>query len=151
MEHTSSTLSRRLTVLGLAVAVAAASGCQLFERELNSWEAPDEEEDSGFVVLTGSVRIETRTTGNYPDFDGYSVWHDGGDKQPIGINESLLVGPVHWKPGQNLRWYLGSVAPNCSVRGGTRNPNRPQTWALGRWYLATGGVTDRTVEVVCEV
>ena len=151
MGNTSSTLSRRLTVLGLAVAVSAASGCKLFERELNSWEPPDEEEEAGFVVLTSSVRIETRTTGNLPDYDGYSVWYDGGQAQPIGINETLVVGPVHWKPGENPGWYLGKVAPNCSVHAGSRNPDRPETWSLGRWYLAPDGVTERTVDVVCEV
>ncbi len=147
---THSTLSRRLMVLGLAAAAAASSGCKAFERDPNAWEAPEDPEDSAFFSLTGTVEVETRTTGSLPDHDGYSIWHEQTQKLLIGTDETIVVNEVRWDPGLFPRWYLGRVSPHCKVLGGTRFPERPETWYLGRWFLNDGGTVKRTVDVNCD-
>jgi hypothetical protein len=50
-------------VLGLVAAAAASSSCKVFEREVTALEQVDEKEGLPLFSLTGSVEVETRTTG----------------------------------------------------------------------------------------
>ena len=149
MRDSNSTLIRLFVFLGLALA-GATSGCKIFEREVTALDQPEEEEGSPLFPVSGTVRVVTRTTGSLPDHDGYSIWHEHMRKLPIGIDETLVVNDVRWDPGLFPRWYLGRVGPQCKVVGGTRFPERPETWYMGRWFLNAGGVVERTVDVVCD-
>ena len=151
MHSTRSAIFKYLSVFGLTLAVIAASGCRLFERELNSWEPPPEGDESDFVTLSGSVHVETRTTGNHPDHNGYTIWYEQGTRSPIGANGTVVVDGVQWRLGENPRWFLGEVAPHCRVSGGFRDPQRPDIWSLGRWFLTPDAITERRVDVVCEI
>jgi hypothetical protein len=62
---------------------------------------------------TGSVEINTGTSGPEPDADGYAVIIDGGPEAALGANATLqrYLGPGD----HNVR--LTGVAPNCAVAG----------------------------------
>ena len=72
-------------------------------------------------AATGSVGVLTRTTGNLPDPDGYTV-QVGSDQHDIGINASETYSGI---PPGDVIVTLGGLAANCVVTS-----QNPQTVAV---------------------
>ena len=73
-------------------------------------------EGDGITVppRTGTVEIESSTSGAELDPDGYSVRIDDGEPRPIGIAATLITPDV--RPG-NHSVQLEGIAANCSLTG----------------------------------
>lgn len=63
---------------------------------------------------TGSLRVETVTTGTDLDPDGYTVTLNGGGGRSIGVNASVTVGGL---PVGSYGVGLEGVASNCTLQG----------------------------------
>ena len=72
---------------------------------------------------TGSLTVNTSTSGSSLDPNGYSVTVDGGSPQAIGINASVSYSNL---TAGNHTVAISGVAANCTVSGGTsRTVNVP--------------------------
>lgn len=85
---------------------------------------------------SGTLRIQTTTTGPDPDPNGYTFAVDGGATQPIGVSATNSLSNV--AAGAHTV-QLSSLASNCAVQG--ENP-RPVT-------LAAGATSDVSFAVSC--
>ncbi|HMG17252.1 MAG TPA: PKD domain-containing protein, partial [Gemmatimonadales bacterium] len=65
---------------------------------------------------TGSLTVNTSTSGSSLDPNGYSVTVDGGSPQAIGINASVSYSNL---TAGNHTVAISGVAANCTVGGGT--------------------------------
>lgn len=66
---------------------------------------------------TGSISIQTITTGPSPDPDGYSYSLDGQPTQPIGTNALIMLADL---PAGSHSIALAGLAANCTLEG--QNP-----------------------------
>lgn len=86
--------------------------------------------------LTGTVEIQTVTTGEGLDPDGYLIAMDPALNQTVGINETVTLQDV---PAGDRALRLGGVAGNCVVQGDE-----------SRIVTVVAGETSRTTfEVTC--
>jgi hypothetical protein len=98
-----------------------------------------ETESTTFAVsclsAVGDLAISMITTGQDLDLDGYLLAVDGGQPQPVGVNETVVV------PGLPVGLHeieLSSLAANCTVGGGNL---RSVTVAFGVTVAGTFDVT----------
>jgi WD40 repeat protein len=87
------------------------------------------------AATSGTIRVNTSTSGSPADPDGYTVRLDGGMPQAIGLNASVTYAD------QSLGSHsvqLAGLANNCSVSGA--NP---------RTVSVTGGTTTVDMAVTC--
>ena len=68
-------------------------------------------------TTTGDLTVTTKTTGDTPDPNGYTVTVDGGANQSIPASGSVKFSPVASGPHTV---DLSDVAPNCTVTNGTQ-------------------------------
>jgi predicted CXXCH cytochrome family protein len=92
---------RRTLAAGLVVALAGvvAAGCG---------------DDDPAPTTTGQIAVNTVTTGDTPDADGYALTVDGNPAGNVGVNDVLIV------PDLTPATYsvaLTDVAANCTVAG----------------------------------
>jgi hypothetical protein len=87
--------------MALALAASAGLGCS------GGTEPP--------VPTTGSVEVSTATSGSDPDADGYMVFLDGVEVQPIASAATETLGDL--SAATHVLGLTG-VAANCAVQGG---------------------------------
>lgn len=63
---------------------------------------------------TGSLEVNTTTTGDDLDTDGFTVYVDGGSARSIGLNDAATYSALS---AQDHSVELSGVASNCSISG----------------------------------
>lgn len=92
--------------------------------------------DAAAPPMTGTLEINTATSGAPTDPDGYLLQLDGGGARPVPIQAATLIGDL--APGEHAV-ELSGVAANCAVDGERR-----------RTVSVTAGTTARVpFHVVC--
>lgn len=87
---------------------------------------------------TGTLQVNTATTGDLPDPDGYTLQVDQRASQPIGTNATVQVTEL---ASGDYTVLLGGLAANCLVSGA--NPVSVS--------VAAAGTTDVTFTIACPV
>ncbi len=88
------------------------------------------------TAQTGNLRVNTATTGEDLDPDGYTITLDGANSQSIGINDQVTFTDL---TPSNHPAQLTDIASNCTVIGAN-----PRTVSVN-----AGGTAQTTFNVTC--